>query len=88
MNKCLGCGSVLNYENPNLEGYTSKVDSAYCERCFRIRNYGDYKVVVKDNNEFINILKDIDKTGDLVVLVLDLFNFNSNLHLYIVFISF
>jgi len=78
MNKCLGCGSVLNYENPNLEGYTSKLDSTYCERCFRIKNYGEYKSVVKDNNTFINILKDINTTNSLVLLVVDIFNLPEN----------
>lgn len=81
MNSCVGCGVVLQNQSEKELGFVKNIDSNLCERCFRIRNYGDYKVVVKDNNEFINILKDIDKTGDLVVLVLDLFNFNSNLHL-------
>lgn len=78
MNKCLGCGSVLNYENPNLEGYTSKLDSTYCERCFRIRNYGEYKSVIKDNDTFINILKEINNTNSLVLLVTDIFNLPQN----------
>ena len=29
--------------------------------------------VVKDNNDYINILKDVNNTNDLVVLVVDLF---------------
>ena len=78
MNKCLGCGSVLNYENPNSEGYTLKLDSTYCERCFRIKNYGEYKSIVKDNNAFINILKDINSTNSLVLLVTDIFNLPEN----------
>ena len=62
MNKCVGCGDII---------LTSKT---LCERCFRIRNYNDYKIVSKDNNDFINILKEINKTNDLVVLLIDLFN--------------
>lgn len=61
MNKCIGCGDLT--------------EKTLCERCFRIKNYNDYKVVIKDNLEFINILKNINKES-LVVLVLDLFNFN------------
>ena len=79
MNKCVGCGSVLQYTDPNMEGY-AKENKEYCERCFRIKNYGDYKSVVKDNNAFINILKNIDKK-DLVVLVMDIFNLPKNLDL-------
>lgn len=61
MNKCIGCGDIIE-------------DKELCERCFRIKNYNDYKVVVKDNSNFISILKDVNKTNDLVLLVVDLFN--------------
>lgn len=77
--KCIGCGALLQNKNTELEGYTRKEDSKLCERCFRIRNYGDYKVIAKDNEEFINILNDINKTNDLVVLVVDIFNINEEL---------
>ncbi len=62
MNKCYGCG--VNTEND------------LCERCFRIRNYNDYKKVNDTNEDYIPILKKINKTNDLVVLVVDLFNVN------------
>lgn len=78
-NKCIGCGAYLQNEDPNKEGYIRKVDSALCERCFRIKHYGDYKLVIKDNNDFLNILKDINYTKDLVVLVVDIFNINEEL---------
>ena len=61
------------------QGYTKNISNNLCERCFRIRNYNEYKTVIKDNNDFIKILKQIDKTNDLVVLVVDLFNINKNL---------
>ncbi|MEG2311534.1 MAG: GTPase, partial [Bacilli bacterium] len=50
-----------------------------CRRCFRIKNYNDYKTVVKDNKEFIDILKKINNTKDLVLLVVDIFDIGSNL---------
>lgn len=77
--KCLGCGAVLQTEFNDQEGYTKDLDNKLCERCFRINNYGDYKVIVKDNNEFLNILKSISETKDLVVLVVDLLNINQEL---------
>ncbi len=61
MNKCIGCGALIE-------------DKTLCERCFRIKNYNEYKVVVKDNNDFIPILENINKTNDLVLLVVDLLN--------------
>ena len=32
-----------------------------------------------DNNDFVKILKEVNKTNDLVVLVVDLFNINENI---------
>jgi hypothetical protein len=79
MSRCIGCGVILQNEDKNLIGYTSNLDNDLCERCFRIRNYNDYKFVVKDNNDYVEILKNISKTNDLVVLVVDLFNISKNL---------
>ncbi len=60
MNKCLGCGQLTEKE--------------LCDRCFRIRHYNDYQVSNKTNDDYIPILKNIGKTKDLVVVVVDLFN--------------
>jgi len=79
MNKCNGCGVELQIEDQNKLGYTTNIEKKLCERCFRIRNYGEYKTVTKQNSEFINILKNINETKDLVVLVIDIFNLNKNL---------
>lgn len=74
MSKCLGCGVTLQNNDINKLGYIKNVNGELCERCFRIRNYNDYKFVIKDNNDYINILKNISKTNSLVILVVDLFN--------------
>lgn len=81
--KCNGCGAILQTANKDQIGYVNEKNlekSNLCERCFRIRNYGDYKIVEADNKNFINILKDIDKNNDLVLLVVDPFNIPSNLN--------
>ena len=77
MNNCMGCGAQLQTIDKEKIGYVTNIENKYCERCFRINNYGDYKIVTKSNEDFINILKDINNTKDLVVLVVDLFNFNN-----------
>lgn len=79
--KCIGCGIELQTVDPNQVGYIK--DQNYenalnCERCFRIKHYSDYKIINADNDDFIKILKDINTTNDLVVLVIDLFNINEN----------
>ena len=64
MNKCIGCG--VSTEN-NL-----------CERCFRIRNYNEYKKIDVDDRVFLDNLNKINN-DDLVVLVIDLLNIPENL---------
>lgn len=80
MNNCLGCGSKLQSIDSSKEGYIreNNISSKLCERCFRIRNYGEYKTVVKDNNDFEPILKKIRTTNSLVILVIDLFMMNKD----------
>ncbi len=78
MNKCSGCGIVLQNRDPNELGFVKTLDSALCERCFRIKHYNDYKRVIKDNNYVLNLLKKIDKK-DLVVLLIDLVNIPESL---------
>lgn len=84
MKKCKGCGSNLQFKNPQLEGFIQEKNyekSDLCERCFRIRNYGEYKKVEKTNQDFFPILDSIASTNDLVVLVIDLFNIPKNLEI-------
>lgn len=81
--KCRGCGALFQSENPELEGFIKEENrekSTLCERCFKIRNYGEYQKITKKNDEFFNILKQINETGDLVVLVVDVFNINKDLN--------
>lgn len=80
--KCVGCGAFLQTVNQDEIGYIKEDNadkSEYCERCFRIKHYSDYKVVVKKNEDYINILKQVDQTNDLVVLVVDAFSISPSL---------
>ena len=81
MKKCNGCGAVVQKENPELEGFVREANfdkSDICERCFRIKNYGDYKQIEKSNVDFIPILKQINDIKYLVVLVIDIFGMNKD----------
>ena len=80
MSKCIGCGVLLQTNNKDILGYTSNISNNLCERCFRIRNYNDYKFVFKENKDYIRILKDIPNDNNLVVLVVDLFNIPKSLN--------
>ncbi len=76
---CMGCGVQLQDENILQEGYTTDLKNDLCQRCFRMKNYGEYQVVTKSNEEYIEILKSIGKTKDLVLLIVDVTNIDKDL---------
>ncbi len=76
---CEGCGIKLQDENVSNEGYTMSLDNNLCQRCFRIKNYGDYQVVTKSNEEYLEILKSVGKTKDLVLYIADLLNLEEDI---------
>ena len=77
--KCLGCGVLLQDVNLLQEGYTTNLENDYCQRCFRMKNYGEYQVITKSNEEYIDILKEVGETKDLVLYVTDLLNLEKDL---------
>lgn len=90
LKKCFGCGSTMQAVDKEKEGYVRPDNyetSKLCERCFRIQNYGDYKVVAKSNEEFIQVLNRINDSKDLVVLVVDIFNLSKDIELFSRYLS-
>jgi len=77
---CLGCGVLLQNDNITQEGYVTSLDNDICQRCFRMKNYGEYQVVAKSNEEYIEILKAVGKTKDLVLHIVDLLNIDKDIH--------
>jgi len=74
-NKCIGCGILLQDMDVNLDGYVSQGDYRLCERCFKIKNYGENKAVNVTNDDYLKILDSIHK-DDLVVYVSSLLTLN------------
>lgn len=81
MSKCTGCGAILQNQDKNDVGYTKDILNNLCERCFRIKNYNEYSSVIKSNDDFINILREVNNTNELVILVVDLFNINKSIEI-------
>ena len=82
--KCLGCGVNLQSNDKEKLGYIKedKLESAnYCERCFKLINYGEFKTVDIDSNEYIDIYKNINKSDDLVLFLVDIFNINKSIEM-------
>ena len=71
MNKCIGCGSILQDTIENKDGYVLDINDKLCQRCFRIRYYNEYKNTIRDNNDYLKILDSINN-DDLVVYVTSL----------------
>ena len=65
--ECLGCGSVLQTESPGKEGFvkSSVYDkSSYCERCFKIKHYGEYSVL--DKKDIVKVYGIGEKTYEKI----------------------
>ena len=84
--ECLGCGSVLQTIAPKEEGFVkssvlSKAD--YCERCFKIKHYGEYSVLDKkiDTDGIIRNINS-DNLASVAILI-EALNINDNIKKYI-----
>ena len=52
MNKCIGCGSILQDTDKNKDGYVLDINDKLCQRCFSIRYYNEYKnTIICINND-------------------------------------
>ena len=84
--KCIGCGSVLQSTNVDLEGFVKSSvynKSDYCERCFKIIHYGEYSVLDKkiDTDGIVRNINS-DKYADVAFLI-DPLNINENIKKFI-----
>lgn len=79
--KCTGCGSLLQNIDKEKEGYTPKIKEEvnYCMRCFKIMNYGKNNAILEEESDYLNIFKSINKTNDLVLFLVDIFNINNSI---------
>ncbi len=79
MKVCSGCGAILQSTNENEKGYSPKLENDLCQRCFRIKHYDD--LIKSFQNEFDNneILNEISSEDRLIIWVVDLFDFESNI---------
>ena len=75
--RCSGCGIILQEEEPQKEGYTEDINKELCTRCFKLKNYGEYKQVSLTNQDYTDILNSIPKDA-LVVYLTSLLNINLN----------
>lgn len=78
MNRCIGCGVVLQVLDKEKDGYTTNLDNKLCYRCFNIRNYNKCYSTSLDNNDYIEIINSIGE-NDLVLYVTSFFDIRLDL---------
>lgn len=81
--KCPGCGAVLQTVDDQQEGYIPATlydsEDAICQRCYRLRNYGEFITIPLASDEFVKILDAANKEKCLIVYVIDIFNFDGSI---------
>lgn len=80
--KCLGCGSIMQHEDENLNGFVDEENfekSLICKRCFRIKNYGDYKFVSNNKEEYQKIFDYVKKKNELVLFLCDILTLDDSI---------
>ena len=76
---CKGCGAVLQDTDPSKEGFlpSLKPDSIYCKRCFRLIHYNEMPKIIASNADYEKVVNDLLKKNGLIVLLVDIFDFNA-----------
>lgn len=78
VHNCTGCGIEIQTIDKEKVGYANKADAVLCQRCYRLKNFNETPNVSRTSEEFLDILKSVAKTKELVVWVVDLFDFNGS----------
>lgn len=79
---CIGCGVKIQTENPNELGYAPnsslEKEAVICQRCFRLKNYNEIQDVQLTDDDFLKIINKIAKSNSLIVMIVDIFDFNGS----------
>lgn len=76
---CKGCGAKLQNEDPHALGYVPSLDATYCQRCYKMRHYGDVTIRMQQGIEAEKTLEKVNEIDGIVFWTVDLFNLESNL---------
>ncbi|GEO69942.1 ribosome biogenesis GTPase YqeH [Levilactobacillus acidifarinae] len=87
--RCIGCGAMLQTTDKTAPGYTpqsaldkgleTETQEVYCQRCFRLRHYNEIVPVGLTDDDFLQLLTQIQDANALIVYVVDIFDFNGSL---------
>ncbi|MFD0827471.1 ribosome biogenesis GTPase YqeH [Neobacillus sp. M.A.Huq-85] len=81
-NICMGCGVKVQTEDPSELGYAPKAaldkEILICQRCFRLKHYNEVQDVSLTDDDFLKILNGLGSTDALIVMLVDIFDFNGS----------
>lgn len=79
--RCIGCGNIIQTEDPTKEGYLPpkvlekrSLDDVICQRCFKMKHYNIIEKTTKNEDNFINELEKVDKKDSLFIYIVDSFD--------------
>lgn len=79
---CMGCGVKVQTLDPNELGYAPasalEKEVIICQRCFRLKHYNEVQDVSLTDDDFLNILNEMGRTDALIVMIVDIFDFNGS----------
>lgn len=83
---CVGCGIELQGEDKNRAGYLPqsvldknfKDSVLYCQRCFKIKNYGEYIPVEMTRDNYREEIKRVLPEANVAVAVFDIIDFEGS----------
>lgn len=79
---CMGCGVKVQTENPEELGYAPisalEKEAIICQRCFRLKHYNEVQDVNLTDDDFLKILNEMGKSDALIVMIVDIFDFNGS----------
>ena len=89
--RCIGCGGPLQNTDINGAFYTPKPQDeavpVYCERCYKIRHYGQIKPSFMTETMVYETLYQVEKRPGVMVLVTDALDFYGSIHPFFVAMS-
>jgi len=81
--RCIGCGGVLQNEDPKAPFYTPKSleteELVYCQRCFKMRHYNEVIPSALKPEDYQSIISTIASKDATIVKVIDLFDIDGSM---------
>lgn len=84
---CIGCGATIQHDSPDKAGFLPQsvlkkkesIDDVYCKRCFRLRHYNEVQDVELTDDDFLNMLQELNQEDALIVNLIDIFDLNGSI---------